>query len=113
MPNYISKHQLRSNHRGGGVAICIHSSLKFKGRPDLSIVSKDIEMLTVEILPDKTRNIVVKVLYRPPVGQYKQFENFFTTFFSWTKNSNKDIYIAGDFNLSLLDQDTNKKVQDF
>ena len=64
-PNYISKHQVRSDRRGGGVSICIHSSIKFKERPDFSIISKDIETLTLEILSDKTRNILVNVLYRP------------------------------------------------
>ena len=113
MPDYISKHQVRNGRRGGGVSIYIHSSLKFKKRPDLSIISKDIEMLTLEILSDKTRNILVNVLYRPPVGQYEQFKNFLTTFFSRTKNCNKDVHIAGDFNLNLLDHDTNKKVQNF
>ena len=113
MPNYISKHQVRSDRRGGGVSIYIHSSIKFKERPDFSIISKDIETLTLEILSDKTRNILANVLYRPPLGQYEQFENFLTTFFSQTKNCNKDIHIAGDSNLNLLDHDTNKKVQNF
>ena len=113
LPNYISKHQVRSDRRGGGVSVYIHSSLKFKERADLSIISKNIETLTLEILSDKTHNILVNVLYRHSVGQYEQFENFLTTFFSRTKNSNKDIHIAGDFNLNLLDHDTNKKVEDF
>ena len=42
MPNYISKHQARSNRRGGGVSIYIHNSLKFKERPDLTINKKAI-----------------------------------------------------------------------
>ena len=113
LPNYISKHQVRSDRRGGGVSVYIHSSLKFKERADLYIISKNIETLTLEILSDKTHNILVNVLYRHSVGQYEQFENFLTTFFSRTKNSNKDIHIAGDFNLNLLDHDTNKKVEDF
>ena len=47
------------------------------------------------------------------MGQYEQFETFLTTFFSRTKNFNKNIHIAGDSNLNLLDHDTNKKVQGF
>ena len=47
------------------------------------------------------------------MGQNEQFEKFLTTFFSRTKNCSKDIHIAGDFNLNLLDHDTNKNVQDF
>ena len=57
----------------------------------------------LEILSDKTCNVFFNVLYRPPIGQYEQFENFLTTFFSRTKSCNKD----------LLDHDTNKKVQEF
>ena len=77
------------------------------------LLNKDIESLTLEILFDKTRNVLVNVLYRPPAGQYEQFENFLTTFFSRTKSCNKNIHIAGDFNLNLLDHNTNKKVQGF
>ena len=113
LPNYISKHQARSDRRGGGVSIYIHNSLKFKERSDLAINNKNIESLTLEILSEKTRNVLVNVLYRPPVGQCAQFENFLTTFFSRTKSCNKNIHIAGDFNLNLLDHNTNKKVQDF
>ena len=108
----LIKHQVRIDRRGDGISIYIHSSITFKERPDLSIISKEIEMLTLEILSDKTRNILVNVLYRLPVGQYEQFENFLTTFFYRTKNCNIDIHIAGDFNLNLLDHDTNKKVQE-
>ena len=50
----------------------------------------------LEILSDKTRNVLVNVLYRPPVEQYERFENFLTTFFSRTKSRNKCIHIAGD-----------------
>ena len=113
LPNYIRKHQARSGRRGGGVSIYIHNSLKFKKRSDLSINSKDIESLTLGILSNKTRNVLVNVLYRPPIGQYEQFENFLTTFFSRTKSCNKNIHIADDFNLNLMGHDTNKKVQDF
>ena len=86
--------------------------MKFKERLDFSIISKDIETLNLEILSEKTSNILVKVLYRSSVGQYEQFENVLTTFFSGTKNCNKDIHITGDFNCDLLGHDTNEKVQD-
>ena len=59
LPNYISKHQARSDRRGGRVFIYIHNSLKFKERSDLSINNKDVESLTLEILFDKTRNVSV------------------------------------------------------
>ena len=83
MPNYISKHQARSDHRGDGVSIYIHNSLKFKERFNISI--KDIESLMLEILSDKIHSVLVNVLYKPPAGQHEQLGNFLTTFFSRTK----------------------------
>ena len=68
MPNYISKDQGRSDCRGGGVSISIYNSLKSKERADFSINNKDIESLTLKIFSDKTSNVLVNVLYRPPVG---------------------------------------------
>ena len=85
LPNSISKHQARSDHRGGGVSIYIHNSLKFKERSNISINNKDIESLMLEILSDKIHSVLVNVLYKPPAGQYEQPENFLTTFFSRTK----------------------------
>ena len=51
--------------------------------------------------------------YTDPLLDNEQFENFLTTFFSQTKSCNKNIHIAGNFKLNLLDHNTNKKVKDF
>ena len=64
-------------------------------------------------MSEKTCSVLLNVLYRPPVGKQEQFENFLTAFFSQTISCNKYIHIAGDFNLNLLDHNTNNKLQDF
>ena len=107
LPNYTSNHQKRSDCKCGGVSTYIYNSLHVKTRPDLSTNCGDIESL----ISKKTRNITVSVLYRPPNGHFEHFENFLTIFFLNTKNSNKNVYIAGDFNLNLFDHSLNKKVQ--
>ena len=111
--NYNSTHQARGDCKGGGVAIYIHKSLYFTVKPDLSINNNDIESLTIEILSNKKRNTLINALYRPPNGQIEPFENFLNNIFSKIKKSNKLFHIAGDFNLNLLDHDTNRKVQRF
>ena len=113
IPNYTSYHQKRSDRRGGGVSVYIQNSLDVKTRPDLSANCGDIESLTLEITSEKTRNTIISVVYRPPNGHFEQFENFLTNLFLKTKNSNKNVYIAGDLNLSLLDHSLNKKVQNY
>ena len=112
LPNYKSNHQARGDRKGAGVSIYVHKSLDFKIRPDLSI-NVYIEPLTIEILSDNKRNTLVNALYRPPNGQIEPFEAFLNNIFSKIKTSNKLFHIAGDFNLNLLDHDTNTKVQRF
>ena len=111
LPNYNSTHQAMGDRKGGGVSIYINKSLDFTVKPDLSINNNDIESLTIEILSDKNKNTLINALYRPPNGQIESFEKFLNNIFSKIKKSNKLFHIAGDFNLNLLDNDTNTKVQ--
>ena len=56
LPNYTSKHQVLGDRKDGGVSVCIHNSLNFKIRPDLSVSTNDIESLSAETVSDKVRN---------------------------------------------------------
>ena len=73
LPNYMSKHQVRSDRRGGGVSIYVHKTFDFKVRSNLSINNKGIESISVEISSNKKRNILVNILYRPPNGEIETF----------------------------------------
>ena len=53
LPNYMSKHHVRSDQRGGGVSRYVHKTLDFKVRSDLSINNKDIESISAEISSNK------------------------------------------------------------
>ena len=113
LPNYMSKHQVRSDRRGGGVSIYVHKMFDFKVRSDLSINNKVIELISVEISSNKKRNTLVNILYPSTNGEIEPFEIFLNNVFTKTKNSNKAMHIAGDFNLNILDHNTNRKVQNF
>ena len=76
LPNYMSKHQVRSDQRGSGVFIYVHKTFDFKVRSDLSMNNKDIESISTEINTNKKRNTLVNILYRPPNGQIEPFEIF-------------------------------------
>ena len=109
----MSKHQVRNDRRGDGVSIYVHKTFDFKVRSDLSINNKDIESISVKISSNKKRNTLVNILYRSPNGEIEPFEIFLNNVFTKTKNSNKAMHIAGDFNLNVLDHNTNRKVQNF
>ena len=93
----------------------IHNSLSFRVLPNLCINSTDIESLSIEVSLNDQHNTLntINVLYRPPSGKIEPFEKFLNKLLSSVQNSNKNLHIAGDFNLNLLDHDSNKKVHDF
>ena len=62
---------------------------------------------------DNKRSTFVGILYRPPNGKIEPFETFLVKLLSFVQNANKDLRIAGDFNLNLLDHESNKKVHNF
>ena len=113
LPNYVSGHQIRNHYKGGGVSVYIHKNFEFKIRNDLSINSKDIESIGVELLCEKMRNTLCNVIYRPPNSKIEPFENFLKILFNKNKIFNKNYHIAGDFNLNLLDHDKIKKSEIF
>ena len=107
LPNYISKHQVRDDRKRGGVSIYIHNSLRFKVLSNLSINAVDIESLSIELSLYNKRSTFVNVLYRPPNGKIEPFETFLVKLLSSVQNANKDLHISGDFNLNLLDHESN------
>ena len=107
LPNCISKHQVRDDRKGGGVSVYIHNSLSFKVLSNLCINSVDIESLSIELSLDNKRSTFVNVLYRPPNGKIESFETFLVKLLSSVQNANKDLHISGDFNLNLLDHESN------
>ena len=94
------------DHKGEGVVTYTHNWHNFKTRPDLSTNCRDIESHQQEITSQKTHTTIVSILYRPPNGDFQNFENFLAN----SKNCNKNVYIP-DFNLNLLDHSLSKIVQ--
>ena len=53
------------------------------------------------------------MIYRPPNGDLNVCETFFKKILSDSTIVNKTFFLAGDFNINLIDFETNKKVQSF
>ena len=91
----------------------IHNSLTFKLRSDLATNDNDIDLLAIEVINKKSKNVFISAQYRQPVGDFKQYKIYAENFFNKMKNSNKAIYIVGDTNLNLIDYETNVKVKNY
>ena len=116
LEGYNIVYQNRINKRGGGVSIFIDKSYDFKIRNDLCVNSNSIESLSIEILNDnKTKNIILNVTYRPPEGDLNFCEQYFRDFLTKTTKckTNKNVVLAGDFNIDVLNFNNNKAIQNF
>ena len=113
LEGYIPVHQIRKSRQGGGIVIFIRDSLLYKLRNDLSINCEGIESLSIEIMNSQTRNIICNVIYRPPDGDLNVCETFFKKILSDSTTVNKTFFLTGDFDINLLEFETNKKVQSF
>ena len=81
----------------------ILDSLLHKIREDLSINCDDIEFLSIEIINDHSKNIVLNVVYRPPDGDLHVTETFLRKILSENTKADKTLFLAGDFNINVLD----------
>ncbi len=87
----------RENSKGGGTIIFIKNNLKYE-----QIESPKIEG-TIETSSIMISNNIFTSLYRPPSGNKS---NFVDELSSWIESiGNKNIYIAGDFNLNYNSND--------
>ena len=103
LEGYSLLHKNRKYHRGGGVAIFVHESLCYTKRNDLYINCEAIESLSIEIRNNDGKNIIFNIVYRPPDGDLEVCENYFQSILSHNSMMNKNVILAGDFNINVLE----------
>ena len=86
--NYTVLHQVRESGRGGGLSIFVNKA-------------------------NINKNILFRVMYRPPNGDMTVFEKFCENLLFANDKTSKNIIFAGDLNINILGYEFNKKVQHF
>ena len=104
LENYQMLRSDRGHRKGGGVAIYAKNDIKFKVRPDLHI--EGTENIFIEILNNDAKNVIVGVIYRPPVHNIDIYLENFEACLSVIAQENKNIYLMGDLNINLLKKET-------
>ena len=113
LPEYKTFHKFRSNCRGGGICVFSKDSFSYKERKDLDMISDNLECMCLEIVNDRSKNILLNLTYRPPNGIVQEFENHISKVILTKDVSRKELIIVGDFNLNLLDFCQNSKIRSF
>ena len=114
IPNYEPIHcQRKTNKRGGGVLIYIRQNLNYKIRNDLTFSNSDNELLTVEIINENTKNLIVTCCYRPPSGNQNTINSQLTKVLQSSTSENKNYIILGDFNINCFNYHEDTSVKNF
>jgi exonuclease III len=113
---YTSVHNYRQTRRGGGVALYIKDTIKYKCRPELDILNDFIESKFVEIQNESNginKPVIIGVIYRPPNTDTDAFNELINDTLMKINNENKCTYILGDFNINIMNSDTHASTADF
>ena len=83
-------------------------------RPDLDVhLNNSFEFITVEVVFQTEKKIVVRLLYRPPSGDLDTFNEKFESFLDAISNKNDYCILAGDYNINLLNHETHGETGQF
>ena len=99
----------------GGALLYIHNKHSYKKRNDLKIYKpKELESVFVEILNPGSKNIVVGCIYKHPTMTTPEFmDDYLSKTLEFLSFENKHLILLGDFNINLLNCETDKNTNDF
>ena len=114
IPGYKFESCARPKKLGGGVGIFINSVFEFNRISDFSFIDDNIECLFVEIIIQSGQNIIIGCIYRPPSGDINIFNTkLYHILENICNNSNKHIFLLGDYNINLLKYQSHEPTASF
>ena len=117
LTGYHHEIQYRKDRKGGGVSLLIKENIEYVTRNDLSEFNSHIESLFIELPAsqfNQNKCIIVGVIYRPPDTDVNVFNNTVADLLMKLKTeNNKKIYLAGDYNINLLNIDKHVPTSEF
>jgi exonuclease III len=111
--NYKVEGSCRLNRRGGGVVLYIKQDLVYKIRKDLCIGNSEMETFFIELVHSNKSNVIIGIVYKPPSVSCNVFTDDMDVMLGRLNAENKKCYIMGDYNVNLLQSDTDNAVQHF
>ena len=91
--------------QGGGIIVYVRNGVKVERRLDLE--RNEIECVWLEVFPKNSKSFLVGNLYRHP-NEGVQWNEHFEDFMETVLGKQKEIYLLGDFNRDLMNENTKK-----
>ena len=112
--NYEFIHHHRKDRQGVGVGLYLANNLDYKVRQNLKFEnSETTDSLFVEITIPKGKNTIIGVIYRAPDNNLTTFINDFNEVLDKITKENKICYLMGNFNVNLMNYQTNNLTGEF
>lgn len=112
MNGYEMFYKNRQKKTGGGAALYIDKNLSCKILEDMTLAVEDLfECITVEIVLQARKTILVSCIYRTPGSDSNLFREWVEKLF--VGKTKKDIILCGDYNIDLLNTKKHKATEDF
>jgi len=114
IPGYKRHLKSRVNRTGGGVALFVQDNLSFTVRKDLDNIMPDyVDTAFVDVIEGRNSKFTVGVVYRPPDGELSIFNDCYFKLLDKLSGCKSKCYIAGDFNINLLNCDKHMETETF
>ena len=97
------RQEVRGGVTGGGVAVLIKKNISSLRR---TYLEPNEEVLVCGLKPDKCKNILLVIVYRPPSGNVEQFVNNITPLFRYAYRHFHSLCIIGNINMPDINWST-------
>ena len=114
LTNYSYKH-CPTESSAGGTLLYVRNHLLYKTRNDLNIYkSTELESVFIEIINHKKSNILVGCIYRHPLMDLNEFNDYYLNeLLHKLSSESKSVILLGDFNVDLMKCDNHHSANEF
>ena len=111
LTNYVHEQTLTEASKGGTL-LSISEELNYKIRKDLKMYkAKELESTFIEIIKKKRKNLIVGCIYKhPTLNNQDFFDSYILPLLEKLSYENKQVMFMGNFNMNLLNYNTNKRI---
>ena len=114
LTNYIHE-QTPTEASKGGTLLYISEELNYKTCKDLQMYkAKELESTFIEIINKKRKNLIVGCICKHPTLNNRDFiDSYILSLLEKLSYEYKQVMLMGDFNMNLLNYNTNKRITQF
>ena len=112
---YKAVHNYRKNKSGGGVSILIRDDIEFIIKPNLTVMTPELETIFIEVKKGQAGNhkdMLIGVIYRPPGTDLNIARNKLEHILDKIKVDKKLVYLLGDYNANIINYDKHTPTQE-